>query len=186
MLDAGAITDIISVVEKLGDAPLARQLLDAWLQSVDIRPEAQQLAESVVDSNHRQYHPEIVAKLTAKRNEQHPPLTVLETAERIIKNNGWGEREKNSLRNSSTQHYEAVLKQITGNQLRDFVSINLEWAKNTPYDDNFKIGTAHFLAACCNTYSTDCNSRLSMVIYRAFEANGLADKLHATQVEQTL
>lgn len=172
-----AITDIVSVIEKLGDVALARLFLDAWLQSIETRPEYQQMEERIFDNPYRKYHPEVIEKMNAMRDKQHPPLTVIETAERIINNSGWGEREKISLRNSTTQQYEDALKQITGDQLRRFLSVHLEWTRNAPYDENFKKGTDHFVTACINIRHAEPESRLAKIIYQAYEANGLAAKL---------
>lgn len=174
-----SITDIVSVINKLGDATLAQQFLDAWLLSVETRPEYQQMNEVPFDVSLREYHPEVKKKMNEMKDKQHPPLTVIETANRIIDNSGWGERERYTLRNSTIQHYEEALKQITGDDLRRFLSIHLEWARrDTPYDENFKIGTNNFLVACFNVYSASPSSRLSKIIYRTFEANGLAAKLN--------
>jgi Cdc6-like AAA superfamily ATPase len=173
-----SISDIVSVVEKLGDVVLARQLLDAWLLSIDSRPEYQELGEEIFDTSLRNYHPDVVKKMNSVRDMQHPLLTVLETADRIISNSGWGDRERISLYNSTVQNYEDALKQITGTQLRRFLSLHLEWARRAiPYDDNFKIGTDNFIAACINICFSTPDSRLSKIIYRTFEANSLAEKL---------
>ena len=177
------ITDIVSVVEKLGDAVLARELVDAWLLSIETRPGYQQIGERVFDNPLRQYHPDVIKKMNMIRDKQHPPLSVIETANRIIDNSGWGDREQISLHNSTAKLYEEALKQITGDQLCRFLSIHLEWARrDTPYDESFKIGTDNFLAACFNIYSADPNSRLSKIIYRTFEANALASKLEPPAV----
>lgn len=177
---ADVITDLVSVVEKkLGDVDLARKFLDSWLLSIETRPEYQQMNEVPFDMSLREYHPDVIRKMNEMRDKQHPPLTVIETANRIIDNSGWGERGRYSLRNSSIQQYEDALKQITGDQLRRFLSIHLEWAKNAPYDENFKIGVNNFIAACSKARLAEPSSRLSAIILRTFEANGLAAKLEA-------
>jgi hypothetical protein len=180
-----SITDIVSVIEKLGNVDLARQFLDSWLQSIETRPEYQNMDEVPFDISLRQYHPEVIKKMNEMRNKQHPPLTVIETAERIIDNSGWGERERYSLRNSTVQQYEEALIQVNGDKLRRFLYKNLEWAKNPPGDDSFKIAVDNFLAACFNVYSADPNSRLSKVIYRTFEGYGLSAKLDPVSTDSS-
>ncbi|MCR4304833.1 MAG: hypothetical protein NUV63_11530 [Gallionella sp.] len=178
LLGPDSISSIVSVVEKLGDAGLARQLLDTWLLSIESRTEYQNMNEVQFDISLREYHPDVIKKLNEMRDEQQPPLTLVETAKRIIENSGWGERERYTLRNSTVQLYEETLREITGDELRRFLSIHLEWARrSTPYDENFKVGTDNFLVACFNIYSANPDSRLSKIIYRAFEANSLAGKL---------
>ena len=172
-----SITDIVSVIEKLGDVVLARQFLDSWLLSIETRPEYKKMEEVPFDTSLRQYHPDVIKKMNEMRDEQHPPLNVIEIVERITNNSSWGERERYSLRNSTIQQYEDALKQLTGDQLRRFLYKNLEWAKNPLGDENFKIGADNFLAACFNVYSEASKSRLSKIIYRTFEANGLSAKL---------
>lgn len=173
-----SITDIVSVLEKLGEHALARHALDLWINYVESSPKYQQMNDVPFDVNLREYHPDVANKMNAMRARQHPPLTVIETADRIVMNSAWGHRERDSLANSTIQVYEDSLKQITGDQLRRFLSINLEWAKRPiPYDESFRVGTENFLAACFNLYSSDPNSRLSKIIYRTFEGNGLAMRL---------
>jgi len=176
-LGPDSISDIVSIVEKLGDDELAQQLLDAWLLSIDTRPEYQQMGERSFDITIRKYHPDVIKKMDAIRGKQHPPLTVIEVANSIIDNSGWGDRERISLRSSTVKNYEDALNQISGNQLKRFLTANLGWAKNTPYDENFKIGTDNFLVACFNIYSTTPTSRLSKIIHRTFQGYGLAEKL---------
>lgn len=187
MLDASSITSLVFQVEKLGDATLARQLLDAWLQSVDDRPEYQQMGDGAIATySHQRFHPEVAAKLNAKRDEQHPPLTVIEATERFSKNAGWGEREEATWRNSTVQHYKDALKQLIGAEFQRFIYSNIELMKQSTETESIKIGKGNFLAACSNIYVENKTSRLSQIIYWVFEEQGLVEKLQATKVEQTL
>lgn len=181
LIGPDAITDIVAAVEQL-DASLAKEFLDAWLLSVDTRPEYQKLEERIFDTSFRKYHPAVLEKMNAMRDLQHPPLTVIEAAERIISNSGWGERERRSLHSSSVQSYKESLQQLTGKELSLFLSLHLEWARReVPFDENFKVGTDNFLAACFSICTSQPQSRLSKIIYRTFEANGLAAKLQPPQ-----
>src|SRR4030067_3139104 len=155
-----SITDIVSVIEKLGDVVLARQFLDSWLLSIETRPEYKKMEEVPFDTSLRQYHPDVIKKMNEMRDEQHPPLNVIEIVELITNNSSWGERERYSLRNSTIQQYEDALKQLTGDQLRRSLYKNLEWAKEPLGAENFKIGADSFLAACFNVYSEASKSRL--------------------------
>lgn len=177
VMDPGAITDIVFLVGELGDSALARQFLDAWLLAIETRPEYQKMGEQIFESAHRKFHPDVIGKMNAMRDNQHPPLTVVETAERIVKNSGWGEREKIALQRSTVQQYEDALKEIANDTLRRFLMEHLGWVRNGPYDDNFKNGADNFVAACYNICSATPDSRLSRIIYDMFQGHGLAAKL---------
>lgn len=177
-LDPGAITDMVSIIEELGDPRLAREFLVKWLNSIELRPEYQQLEERIFDSPHRKLHPEVIAKLDQMRDKQHPPLTLVDTVERIIKNSGWGEREKIALKGSTVRQYQDVLRDIQNETLRRFFKEHLGWIRNGPHDENFKNGADNFVAACVNIYTDAPDSRLSNIIYREFQSNGLEEKLH--------
>jgi hypothetical protein len=183
VLDPGAITDLVSVVEVLGDSSLAREFLDAWLISIDTRPEYQDIEERIFEDSFRKFHPEVIGKMNAMRDKQHPPLTVIEAAERIVKNSGWGERERIALRNSTAKDYEDALRNIKGETLRCFLSEHIAWVRNGPYDENFRHAAENFVFACINIYSATPDSRLSQMIRDRFRANGLNEKLNPTATD---
>ena len=183
VLDPGAISDIVSVVEDLGDFALAREFLDAWLLSIDTRPEYQHLEERIFEDSFRKFHPEVIEKMNAMRDKQHPTLTVIETAERIVKNSGWGESERIALRNSTVTDYEDALLEIRGVTLRRFLSEHIKWVRNGPYDENFRHAAENFVGACTNIFSAAPDSRLSKMISDGFRANGLDAKLNPTAAD---
>jgi hypothetical protein len=111
------------------------------------------------------------------RDKQHPPLSVAQALERIVKNSGWGERERIALAKSTVQDYEEALSQIRNDTLRHFLKEHLGWLRHGPHDENFKNGVDNFLAACMNIVAADSSSRLSEIIVRSFQSNGFADKL---------
>lgn len=177
VLGPSEITNTVSVVEQLNDHDLARQFLDAWLSSADSRPEYQQLEEKIFDRTHQQFHPEVISKLNSMRDLQHPPLTLLETVQRVVNNGGWGERERIALRSSSITQYENALKSVKNEDLRIFLSEHLRWVHSEPYDENFQIGANNFVSACKKIVSDTPESRLSIIITDAFQSYGLANTL---------
>ena len=183
VLGPDSISDIITAVEGLGNNALAQQLLNSWIQSIESRPEYQQMNDVPFDTSLRKYHPDVLEKMNAMREKQHPPLTVVETVERIIENSGWGTREESSLRNSTVQQYEDVLNDITGDRLRHFLYKNIEWVRGAR-DENFKIGANNFVEACRNIYLASPNCRLSKILFRTFEASGLAKRLEPQSGDQ--
>lgn len=183
VLDPGAISDTISVVESLGDFALAREFLDSWLVSIDTRPEYQHLEERIFEDSLRKFHPEVIGKLNAMRDKQHPTLSVIEVTNRIVENSGWGERERIALRNSTVADYKEALLQIRGTTLRRFFSEHIKWVRNGPYDENFGHAAENFVTASANMCSTNPDSRLSQMIREAFQANGLDAKLNLTATD---
>lgn len=173
-LNSYTITALMSTIEKqLDDTALAKQFLEAFLIVLDNQQGDQQIKAIGFGD---EIHPEIATKLDEIENIKHPPLSLVETVERIIDNSGWGERERFALRHSTIQQYEDELKQIKNETLRRFLTQHIEWMGN-PYDDDFKNGVNNFVAACANIYSSDPESRLSGIIYRMFDSKGISEKL---------
>lgn len=175
--DPEAVSEIIRLVEELGDAALAKQLLDDWLQAVESRPEYKQLDNSIFETQDRELHPAIVSKLNNVIDKQHQSLSVVEVGEYLFMNSGLGEREKSALRNSTIQKYEEALRNIHNEKLRHFLVAHLRWIRTRPFEPNFQCGADNFVAACTKIYSAEPEGRLSKIIFRTFHENGLADKL---------
>lgn len=177
VMDPGTITDLISATEELGDKVLAKDFLGRWIRSAQTRPEYQQLEERIFESSHRKFNAEVTATLNQMRDKQHPPLTVVEAVERIIENDGWGDRERIALARSTVEEYENLLQQLRNDSLARFFRIHLDWIRNGPYDDNFKTAIDNFVAACVRVLVSDEQSRLARMIHRSFQSKGLAGKL---------
>lgn len=177
-LSAEDVSEVVPIVEELGDIQLARQMLDICLQSLSAR-----FAEKILDERFNEFatgkfHPEILAKLTVIKEQQHPRLSLIEARSRITKNSGWGEREKVALGSSTVQEYVRALKQITGTELSNFVREHCVWLRQeNAYDENFENARGNFLAACLQIYNTESDSRLAKIIARTFDYHGLLEKL---------
>jgi hypothetical protein len=168
------ITDMVYVVEELGDPDLANQFLDDWLISIETRPEFQEIGDSAFDFHgRRKLHDRVVEKLQEMRNEQHPTLSLVEVTERILQNSGWGDRERIALRHSTIQKYEETLRDIKNKELRRFLVEHISWVRSGAYDEDFQIGADNFVAACYKICNEDSGSGLAKMISRIFEEHGL-------------
>jgi len=169
IMNAGDITSMVGVIEELGDAVLAKQFLNAWVEAADNRPEFRQLEERMFDSLGSSIHPQIVSKFKSMRNKQHPPLSLLQTVERIEEKSGWGEMERISLGSSTLQEYKKIIEGIEGDQLRIFLVVHLERISQIEDDPSFRKGSKNFYAACHEIYSSAPESRLSKIVSRTFK-----------------
>lgn len=173
-LNYQTVTSIISTIEEeLGNFALAQQFLENCLDSIGSSSEQEKL--KIIDYGEK-CHPAISRKLHEIENLINPPLTLVETVERISVNSSWGEKEKFALRNSTIEQYENTLKQMEGYPLSHFMTKHREWIIN-PYDEDFRKGGDNFIAACSKICFDDPNSRLSKIIRRFFDAHKLAEKL---------
>lgn len=176
-LNYQTVTSIISTIEEeLGNLALAQQFLENCLDSIGSSSEQKKLT---IIAYGNKCHPAISRKLDEIENLINPPLTLVETVERIIVNSGWGDRERFALRNSTIEQYENTLKQMENYLLSNFMTQHGEWINN-PYDENFRKGADNFIAACSKICSDEPNSRLSKIIRRFFDDNKLTDKLCGT------
>ncbi|HQN64666.1 MAG TPA: hypothetical protein PLR90_03655 [Methylophilus sp.] len=175
------ISFIVDELENLGEIELSRSFLNSWLDSVDKRPEYQSIGERGYEYSRQKIHPKVISKLNEMRDKQHPPLNVTEAIERIVKNSGWGDREKHALGNSTVADYENALRTNSNDILRLFVREHLDWLKkDTYYDDNFKNGAYNFLNATINICSNEPNSRLAEILKENFKYYGLLERLSPT------
>lgn len=173
-LDYQTITSIISTIKELNDSVLAEKFLNACLQSIEPCSAEHEKLETTHYGNI--CHPEITVKINTLRDTLNPPLSLIEAVEYIIKNPGWGERERAAFRNSTVQGYEDTLKEIKNKPLRLFIIQHIEWI-SVLQDENFKHGVENFIAACAKIYASDPTSRLSKIIYRTFDSKKLTEKL---------
>jgi len=173
-LNYQTVTSIISAIEKeLGNLTLAQQFLENCLDSIGSSSEQEKL--KIIDYGEK-CHPAISRKLHEIENLINPPLTLVETVERISVNSSWGEKERFALRNSTIEQYENTLKQMKNYPLSHFMTKHREWIIN-PYDEAFRKGADNFIAACSKICFDEPNSRLSKIIRRFFDDNKLAEKL---------
>lgn len=173
-LNYRTVTSIISAIEEeLGNLALAQQFLENCLDSIGSSSEQKKLK---IIAYGDKCHPAISRKLHEVENLINPPLTLVETVERIIVNSGWGEKERFALRNSTIEQYENTLKQMENYPLSDFMTKHGEWIIN-PYDEDFRKGADNFIATCSKICFDEPNSRLSKIIRRFFDENKLAEKL---------
>jgi len=174
MLNYRTVTSIISVIEEeLGNLALAQQFLENCLDSIGSSSEQKKLK---IITYGDKCHPAISRQLQEIENLINPPLTLVETVERIIVNSGWGEKEKFALRNSTIEQYENTLKLMENYPLSDFMTKHGEWIIN-PFDEDFRKGADNFIAACSKICFDEPNSRLSKIIRRFFYQNKIAEKL---------
>jgi hypothetical protein len=139
VMSPGDITDVLVAIEELGDNSLTSRFLDKWIESAVTRPEYQQIEERVFEGHFRRLNTKVLATLNQMRDKQHPPLTVVQALERIVKNSGWGERERIALARSTVQDYEKALRQIRGDTLRHFLKEHLGWLTGPPHSDIIEV-----------------------------------------------
>jgi hypothetical protein len=184
-MTAHDISEVVEIIEELGDKTLSQKMLLSWLQKYEESADTRSVNISFEINKTRKLHPDILAKLASIKDQQHPRLSLVETANRISKNSSWGEREKKTLGSSTSQEYQSALKQITGDDLYLFLKVHIEWVRqNTPFDDNFERATNNFLAACAYIHLTESNSRLAKIVARFFDYHGLREKLEPPTASQ--
>lgn len=174
---ADSMSDIVTIIEKMGNQELSKKILNAALLSLERRAVHLHPGRSMMDLSIRQYHPEIVKKINSVESSLTRKLTLFEVASHIKEVSAWGDMEKSALRNSSPQDYVDTLLSLKAQELKIFLLMNIDWAKNPPYDEDFKIGTANFLAACSQLVNERPDSRLAKIIFRTLDSSGLSSLL---------
>lgn len=178
-IDAASITSISDAVEELGDASLAAQLIDAWMEEFDERFSSADVTEDSFERFHRKIHPAILQKFRELKEKTYPPLTLSEAVDRIVKNQGWGDREKTAFSQSTVKLYEKTIRNLNGDALGRFLDQHFSWPRigGLMDDQSFATALRNFEDACRAICLAEPNSRLSGILKREFYRYGIADKL---------
>lgn len=168
-MDAGAISDMITFVEELGDTELAREFLCKWLDSAESRPEFENMDEHVLGYSGRTYHPAVKAKISTIREAKYPPLTLVDAAMAISGKTSWGERERLAIGNSSVSNFVSAFRDLKNEELKTFLDLFLTWRiHDNSKDEPYATAAKHFVAACKSIILTSPDSRLALMISRHF------------------
>lgn len=174
MLTPSAVSEIVNYVQELGDLELAQEFLDGWTSAVTTKSNILKIDENSSPLARGRYHPEVKNTIQAIRNIVFPPLTIVESMERIGSGQEWGEREKNALLNSTAEGYIAAIRSIKGVKLQFFMIEHIKWARDSSTDEAFLNAETNFMLACKKIYNDNPNSRLSNIIARLFRLHSFS------------
>lgn len=177
LMPPSSITDVVEFLENLGNQVLADEILTAWEDSLASRPAFQRLEERSFDPQLRKLHPRVIKKIEELLNVQYPPLTLYEVVRNIIKNSGWGDRERAALSNSTKIQYLETIRNLKYSELEAFFLIHFEWLKRGVPDLMFTKGLENFISACNDITGASTDQRLKDIVTMAFRNRGLLDKL---------
>jgi hypothetical protein len=160
----------LSIEESLGAKDLADEFIDAWIASIETRPEFQNVDERDFRIPRSVWHPRIIECLTQLRNKQHPPLSLTEAIFRIVETSSWGQREWTAFERSTAAEYELVLARLSGDPLRRFVAKHFDWIRDGAPDAFTAEATENFIEACRRICQHHHKSRLAFVLKGTFTA----------------
>jgi hypothetical protein len=168
-LSPSEVSELVGVIDKLGDTVLSRQVLDKWIASVDARPEFQTLRNTDFVHDFEQLHPEIQTALQEVIAISCPPLTLVEAVLHIARDSSWGDRQKRPIENATQGEYEAAIRSLRLADLRTFLYEHLKWHGQQLGNEYFPNGVRNFIGACRHICSAEPSSRLTSMIRRTFE-----------------
>ena len=169
-LSPSEVSELVGVIDKLGDAALSRQVLDRWVASVNSRPEFQTLRDTDLVHDFDQLHPEVQTALQKVIATSCPPLTLVEAVLHIARNSSWGNRQTRPIENATQAEYEAAIRSLKLADLRTFLYEHLKWHGQQLGNEYFPNGVSNFIGACRHICSVEPSSRLTSMIRRTFEA----------------
>lgn len=178
-IEAPSISSLADVLEEIGNPELATQLIESWINKFDERMELKDISEDSFRSFHQKIHPRILEKFSLLKDAKYPPLSLEEAINRIVKNSGWGNREEATLSKSTIEQYEKTLRCLKKDDLSSFLHEHLSRLRNGGSVNHpaFTIATANFEAASRSICLAEPTSRLSNILRREFDRNGLSSKL---------
>lgn len=178
-IGSASITDIADAVEELGEPVLANELIDAWIENFEGRAGSIEITEDSFERFYQKIHPKILEKFKSLKETKYPPLSLSESVYRIIKKSGWGDRERAAFSQSSIAQYEETILDLKNDNLADFLEQHFSWPRidGRMEDQAFATAMSNFESACRNICLSEPASRLSEILRREFNRNGMADKL---------
>lgn len=179
VMSAPDVSNIARSIEvSLGDRNLANKFIDAWIASVETRPEFQSIDEHSFRIPRSVWHPRVIDCLTKVRNKQHPPLSLTAAIFRVIETSSWGQREWTAFERSTAAEYELVLARLSGKRLRLFVAKHFDWIRDGAPDTFSAEATENFIEASRRICQYSPNSRLAFVLKGTFSADKREDLLN--------
>jgi hypothetical protein len=168
-LSPSEISELVGVIDKLGDTVLSRQVLDRWVASANSRPEFQTLRNTDFVHDFEQLHPEVQAALQAVIANSCPPLTLVEAVLHIARDSSWGNRQTSPIESATQAEYEVAIRSLRLADLRTFLYEHLKWHGQQLGNEYFPNGVNNFISACRHICSAEPSSRLASMIKRTFE-----------------
>lgn len=167
LIDVYNFTSLHEAVEELPNGKeVAQTMLDSWIAALRARN-----LDDFDDENTfgRKVHPSIQAEFdTIKANGQ-AKITVFDACESIVKNSGWGERQKLAMKVATAGDFEATIRNIDIKGLRLFMRRMLEMTKQSGgYREHFGHATDRFAEACKNISQDPSSGRLGDLIKSLF------------------
>jgi hypothetical protein len=168
-LSPSEVSELVGVIDELGDTILSRQVLDRWVASIDSRPEFQTLRNTEFVHDFEQLHPEVQTALRTVIDNSHPPLTLVEAVLHISQESSWGNRQTKPIESATQAEYEAAIRSLKLADLRTFLYEHLKWHGQQLGNEYFPNGVSNFVSACRNICFSEPSSRLANMIKRTFE-----------------
>lgn len=176
------ITEVINVIDKLGDPQLANKFLSTWMSAADTSPVYQKLSSRPSERD-LELHPEVKTKLDSLYDQQNPPLSLLDAVVHMISESSWGRQHQVPLENSTAADYEVVIRALTGDRLAAVITEHLKWVTRRAGDPLFGVAANKFIQAAQNICKEIPESRIAMILRRSFSDHNLADRLRAGPLE---
>lgn len=182
ILDGYSVSGLFYRIAELpGGQPVADQLISDWIERYRL-----QEPQAVNDSNYfkKRLHPEIQAEFATTRAQLNPVPTLTEALATLIDSNGWNEREEIALKAATEVQFEAAIRSLKGEPLRDFIIKNLELYRNRQnYEKHFGGAMEAFAGGCRAICNAAPEARLSKTLSIMFEEFEIASLLKVYTVQ---
>lgn len=170
------VTSLADIAKEFGDSTLENTLIDAWLNSVNGRPELQRITRRELNSKAEEIHPKVMGALQLLLEKNRPLLTLSEAVNRIYEDNGWGDGELETLKSSTAGQYFQVLNDLNGDGLCDFVTQHLKWMRHGVPHNDIKYGLDNFIEASKKILREENADRLHLILTRVINKYALMDR----------
>lgn len=168
LLDPYTVTSLHELISELtGGQALADTMIDNWLSTFKARA-GQPLEDH--DFFRRRMHPLLRSAFDSLKDQAQAKTTIFDACEYIAKNNAWGTRQEEVLKNASSQDFESVIKTLGIEDLKIFMYKFLDMCVHRDaYVKHFGSAMDHFIEACRSICSAPESGRLGRLIRLLFE-----------------
>lgn len=172
LLDPYVVTQLFDTLYEIPDGQaLGQAIVDAWI--VSFKAEQQKIFE---DDNlfNRTIHPDINAAFAAKKAHVQEKATVVDACLHIIVNRSWGALQEVVMKRATAADFEASIRSMEIEQLRDFMRRMIEMClQRAEYDAHFGTATQNFIDACRAIANDSKSPRLAVLIKKLFAGTTL-------------
>ncbi|MES2187908.1 MAG: hypothetical protein V4505_25380 [Pseudomonadota bacterium] len=175
--DPVSATAVASSVECLpGGADIGARMIARWIEGMEAYGGNY---TDWTEHAHGPIHPDILAKVAERKVQMTPELSLPEQVLKMATQMGWNPADSERLAASTVEEYVAAIRSLGADDLKAFMSKNVEWLRDrATYENRFGGAMDRFLDACRWIVANDDLPRRARMVRELLRGAGIEGQLN--------